>query len=205
MDCVIRRRREVKPLHGWLYCDYLAQQEQAIAGVLGAILKQVVGRGDLPKDIREAFQKAKMVGGRRPLLADLMRMLRIAIDSLPQVFICIDALDEYLPKELPVLLKSLRDIVRGSPMTRIFLTGRPHVEEAARRYFTKVVVIPVSPSQDDIVNYLEMRRERDDEPGAMDNELWADIVKIILEKMSDMCVGAFGVSALSTMLTKDYM
>jgi len=45
MDCVIRRRREVKPLHGWLYCDYLAQQEQAIAGVLGAILKQVVGRG----------------------------------------------------------------------------------------------------------------------------------------------------------------
>ena len=62
-------------------------------------------------DLREAFQIAKEeVGGRRPRLTDLMGMLRTTIAALPQVFICIDALDECLPKYLPALLKSLRVI-----------------------------------------------------------------------------------------------
>jgi len=172
----------------WLYCDYLAPQEQTVINVMGAILKQLIGRREIPKEIAEESQ-----GGRRPLLADLKRMLRMVIKSLPQVFICIDALDEYLPKDLPVLLESLRDI-RESPTTRIFLTGRPHVKEAILRYFSKAVVIPVSPSQDDIRSYIEMRLDRDDEPEVMDNNLRADIVKIIVEKMSDMCVAKFGIS-----------
>jgi len=183
----------------WLYCDFLAQQEQTITNMMGAILKQLVGRGDIPKDIRGEFQGAKKVSGRRPLLPDLMRMLSVAIASLPQVFICIDALDEFLPQGLPQLLESLRDIVRESPITRIFLTGRPHVKEAILRYFTMAVVIPISPNTNDVRSYLEMRLGRDEEPGAMDNDLRADIVRNILEKMSDMCVRAFAISALGLM------
>ena len=171
------------------YCDFLAPQEQTITSMIGAILKQLVGRGDIPKDVREAFQKAKKeFGGRGLLLADMIGMLKTIIASLPQTFICIDALDECLPKHLPELLESLRDIVRGSPRTRIFLTGRPHVEGTIRRYFPKAVVIPVSPNTDDIRNYLQMKLDRDDDPEAMDNDLRADIVKVILDKMSDMCV-----------------
>ena len=36
-----------------------------------------------------------------------------------------------------------------------------------------------------------MKLDRDDEPEAMDKDLRADIVKVILDKMSDMCVGTF--------------
>jgi len=170
-----------------LYCDFLAQQEQTVTNMIGAILKQLVGRGDIPKEVREAFEKGKReFGGRGLLLAEMMEMLRITLVSLSQVFICIDALDECLPKHLPELLESLRDIVRESPMTRIFLTGRPHVVGTIQRYFTKAVVIPVSPNADDIRNYIEMKLDRDDEPEAMDNDLRADIVKVILDKMSDM-------------------
>ena len=123
---------------------------------------------------------------RRPRLADLMGMLKIAIASLPQVFICLDALDECLPKYLPELLVSLRDIVRESSRTRIFLTGRSHVREDVLRYFIKAIVIPISPNSDDIRNYVEMRLDRDDEPEAMSNDLRADIVRVILRKISDM-------------------
>ena len=78
-----------------LYCDYLSQQEQIITNIIGAILKQLVGRGEIPKDVREAFQKRKMeYSGRGPRLADLMGMLKITIASLPRVFICLGALDE---------------------------------------------------------------------------------------------------------------
>ena len=160
--------------------------------MVGAILKQLVSRGDIPGNVRRAFQEGKnVVGGRRLLLADLMPMLKIVISSLSQVFICLDALDECLPKNLPALLESLREIIRECPRTRIFLTGRPHVKENIQRYFTKAVVIPINPNTDDVRNYLEMRLDKDDDPEAMDNDLRADIVKIILEKMSDMCVGAF--------------
>ena len=170
-----------------LYYDYLAQQDQTITNVMGVILKQLVGKGGIPEYVRKAFQEGKNeVGGRRLLLGDLMRMLKIAIASRSRVFICLDALDECLPKNLPELLQSLGDIIRECPRTRIFLTGRPHVKENIQRYFTKAVVISIKPNTDDIRNYLEMRLDMDDEPEAMDNDLRADIVRVILEKMSDM-------------------
>ena len=55
------------------------------------------------------------------------------------------------------------------------------------------MIIPISPNPDDIRNYLEKRLDRDDEPEAMNNDLRADIIKTIPEKMPDMCVRAFGV------------
>ena len=193
IDRLCDQAREEDLVVAWLYCDYLAQQEQTVINIMGAILKQLVGRGEIPKDIREAFKE-----GRRPLLQDLVRMLRVVIASLPPVFICIDALDEFLPKDLSELLQSLRDIVRESPKTRIFLTGRPHIKETVQRYFTKAVAIPISPNQGDIKNYMEMRLERDDQPEAMNKDLRAYIVKMILDKMSDTWVG---VSPLSTIYT----
>jgi len=198
IDRLCNQTREEGLAVAWLYCDYQAHQEQTVINIMGAIAKQLVGKGGIPKDIREAFQEAKELGGRRPLLPDLMRILRIAIAKLPQVFICIDALDECLPKDLPKPLESLRDIVRESPRTRIFLTGRPHVREAIHRYFTKAVGTPISSNEDDIRNYVVMRLDRDDVPEAMDNSLRAEILRIIPEKISNMYVD---ISPLSTMYT----
>ena len=170
-----------------LYCDFLSQQEQTITNIMGAILKQLVGGGCIPANLREAFQKGqKEFGGRRLRLADLMGMLKIAIASLPKVFICLDALDECLPKYLPELLESLRNIVREFPKARIFLTGRSHVREDIQRYFSNAVMIPISPNPADIRNYVEMRLDRDAEPEAMNKDLRADIVRRILEEVSEM-------------------
>ena len=154
---------------------------------MGAILKQLVGREGIPNYLREAFQKSKMeFGGRGLIFPDLVEILRTVIASLPRVFICLDALDECLPKYLSELLESLRYIMRESPRTRIFLTGRLQVEEDIQRYFSKAVVIHISPNPDDIRNYVEMRLDRDAEPEAMNKELRADIVRVILGKISNM-------------------
>ena len=167
----------------WLYCDHRARQDQTVINMMGAILTRLVG-SEIPEDIREAFQE-----GRRPLLADLVRILRIVIASSPRVFICIDGLDECLPETLADLLKSLQDIVRGSPRTRIFLTGRPHVREIIQKYFSEekqgAVVVHVNPNPGDIKNYLEWRLDRDTDREAMSDDFREDIVRIILENMSD--------------------
>jgi len=58
------------------YYDFSAQREQTITNMIGAILKQLVGKGGISEDIREAFQEGKKeVGGRGLRLADLMGML----------------------------------------------------------------------------------------------------------------------------------
>ena len=192
IDKLCDQKREGGIAVAWLYCDYKTQQEQTAINILGAILKRLVG-SEIPQNIREAFRD-----GRRPLLAELKKMLRTAIASSPQVFICIDALDECLPKNLPELLESLRDVARESPSTRIFLTGRPHVKGAIERYFSRVVTIPISPNPADIRSYLKMRLDRDDEPEAMTDSLRAEILEKILDKMSNTYVG---VSLQSTMYT----
>jgi len=171
------------------YCDFFSQKEQTINSIVGAILKQLIGRGEIPNILREVFRKAKRQRGGRSRLPDLRGVLKTTIASLPPVFICIDGLDECLPKRLLELLESLRDIVRECPTTKIFLTGRPHIWADIQRYFTKAVVVPFSPNTDDIRNFVEMRLDRDAEPEAMSDDLRADIVRVILEKKSDMCVG----------------
>ena len=170
-----------------LYCDFLAQREQSSTDMLGAILKQLICRGKIPEHIREAFRKAKKeFGGRGPRLPDLVELMKKAIVSLPLVFICIDAIDESIPRHRRELLESLREIIRVSINTRIFLTGRPHIEDEIVKGFSKVVRIHFSPTQDDIKSYLEMRLSRDTDPYAMDDELRTDIMRVIPERISEV-------------------
>ena len=169
-----------------LYCDFLSQQEQSATNILGAILKLLISRGVIPDYIREAFRKAKKeLGGQSLPLHELVEILKETIISLPRVFICLDALDESPPEHRLELLRSIREIVRVSPNTRVFLTGRPHIDHEIMRCFGDAVQIPLSPTYSDIKSYLEMRLACDPEPYTMGNELRADIMRIIPEKISE--------------------
>ena len=155
--------------------------------MLGAILKQLVSRGGIPEEIREAFQKAKNEFGRRGLrLRDMVEILKETITRLQRIFLCIDALDELAPKHWQELLKSLQEIVQVSPNIRILLTGRPHIDNEITKFLSKAVRIPISPTKDNIKSYLEMRLDGDTTPKAMDHELRADIMRVIPEKISEM-------------------
>jgi len=192
IDSLCDQRMEDDLAVAYFYCDCYSQKEQMTAAdMMGAILKQLLPLREIPDDIRKAYRK-----GRRPRLRDQMRVLKTVIALLPEVFICIDGLDEYLRKDIFEILDSLRDIVREFPQTRIFLTGRPYLRGDIQRYFTMVVVIPISPNADETRNYLHMRLDMDYESEAMNHDLRADIVRVIMDKISDMCVGALVLLAL---------
>ena len=169
-----------------LYCDFHTKEEQSTTSMLGAMLKQLASRGGITENLREAFRKAKKeFGGRGLLLPDMVDILKMAIASLPRVFICIDALDESTAKHRRELLESMHEIVLVSPNVRVFLTGRPHIDDEIVRFFSKAIRIPLSPTHEDIMNYLEMRLNSDTDPRAMNNELRADIKRIVPEKISE--------------------
>ena len=170
------------------YFDYAAQKEQSPTNMLGAVLKQVMrGLGEVPEEIGRAYEdQEQVIGGRAPQLPDVVKMLQNTV-SMKRTFICIDALDECMAKYRVKVLNSLDQILRSSPGTRMFVTGRPHIEsEVGKRLSGRGTVIRITPQRHDIISYLHRRLEEDNTPDAMDGNLKTDIVRKISKDVSEM-------------------
>ena len=172
------------------YFDFAVQKEQSPTSMLGALLKQLVcGLEETPEEISRAYQGQKnAIGGRGPKLSDIVKMMQTT-SSKKHTFICIDALDECAAGNRVKLLDSLNQILEKSPGTRIFVTGRPHIQpEIGRCLVGRVASVSISPKRDDIIRYLHSRLHEDTNPDAMDSSLEADILKKIPEDISGMYV-----------------
>jgi len=170
------------------YFDFAARKEQSPTSVLGALLKQLVwGLEAIPKEISLAYQDQKnAIGGRGPQLEDMVRMLYTAASEKPTI-ICIDALDECEARYRARLLGSLNEILQRSPGTRMFVTGRPHIEaEVGKRLHGRGTSIHVTPREDDIIRYIQSKLDEDATPDAMDSSLKVDILRKIPEDISEM-------------------
>jgi len=180
------------------YFDFAARKEQSSTSILGALLKQVVGGlGEIPGEIVKAYEDQKVaIGGRAPRLSDIVKMLQ-TISSEKHIFICIDALDECAAEHRTKILGSLNQILQKSPGTRIFVTGRPHIQaEIGKRLARRVTSVHITPRRNDITSYLHNRLEEDTIPDAMDSNLEADILKKIPEDISEMYVHTIAQSKL---------
>ena len=190
IDCLCDRAREQNATVACFYFDFAAQREQSPTGMLGALLRQLVcGLEETPEEISRAYEDQKCaIGGRGPLLSDIVKMLQIA-SSRKRTFICIDAVDECAEGYRTKLLNLLNQILQKSPSTRIFVTGRPHIRpEITRRLSGRVTILLISPKRADIVTYLHTRFTEDTIPDAMDSTLEADILNKIPEEVSEMYV-----------------
>ena len=190
IDTLCDQAREQNSTVACFYFDFAAQKDQSLATMMGAILKQVVGGlEEIPVEILRAYQEQKKaIGGREPRLSDIVKMLQIT-SSKERMFICIDALDECVPEHRVRLLDSLNKILDKSPGTRIFVTGRPHIQpEIGRRLAGRVTSLSISTKRDDIIRYLYSRLEEDTTADAMNGSLQAEILRKIPEDVSEMYV-----------------
>jgi len=172
------------------YFDFAARKEQSATNTLSSLVKQMVsGMETIPEEISSAFREQKRtVGGRKPQLVDLVKMLQAIASSRP-TFICIDALDECAGVERFRLLDSLKEVMERSPGIRIFVTGRPHIRaEIESRLAGDVVSVSVNSTRGDIKRYLRVKLGLDETPDAMDASLKAEILEKIPANMSEMSV-----------------
>jgi len=170
------------------YFDFAAQKEQSPTNILSSLLKQVIGGLEkIPSKITEAFQKQeKVIGGRKLELGEIVEMFS-DISSSRRTFICIDAVDECLAEYRGKLLDSLKQILYKSPDTRIFLAGRLHIRDEVEKHLGgRVVGVSVTPTRDDIIQFLRARLGEDPIPEARDKSLEEDIMKSIPETVSEM-------------------
>ena len=169
------------------YFDFAAQKEQSPASMLGAVLRQVVGGlEEVPREIAQAYQNQKQViDGRGPQLANIVKMLQNTA-SIKPTFICIDAIDECVARHRIKILDSLNQILQSSPGTRMFVTGRPHIQAEVGNRLSGRTALRITPQKHDIISYLHSRLGEDTMPDAMDSSLKADILKKIPEEVSEM-------------------
>jgi len=173
-----------------LYFDSTAQKEQSAASVLGVLLKQVVGSLEqIPKEITDAFQRhKKFIGGRKLQLSEIVKLLG-SFSSTQCTYFCLDAVDECAAPDRAKILLSLKEIIKMSPTTRVFLTGRPHVGDEVGKYLPGAVTpVSINPRKDDIIQYIHAKLAEDTTSNEMDERLEAEIVKKILENFSEMSV-----------------
>jgi len=169
------------------YYDFASREAQSPINMLGALLKQLLsGLGEIPVEIVGKFRgQKKAIGGRRLQLPDIVKMCT-AVTSLQRTFICVDALDECVPRHRLEVLGALGQIIRRSPNTRIFMTGRSHIRGMVERQLSeRTTSVSILSRENDIVTYLRARLEKDTTPEEMDRFLENDIINSIPEKISE--------------------
>ena len=172
----------------FLYCDYQSQKDQSVVNMIGSLVRQAALREPtIPSEIKRAFDKSKREGGDGLQLPDMMKLLVKVAGHTEVVYLCVDAVDEVLPKHRFEFLHALRRILQDAPNVRLFLTGRPYICAEIDKHLTKkACAIQILADQGDITRYLSQKMEDDQDPGSMTEDLRGNIMKTILEKASGM-------------------
>ena len=170
------------------YFDFATQEEQSLATILGAVLRQIVGGlNEIPQPIVKAFRdRGRVIGRQRLALAEIVEFLQDISSSQP-TFICIDALDECPARQRVKLLDSLNQILQESPGARIFLTGRQHIQGEVEKHLAgRAATRSITPTKHDTVAFIRAKLKEDTIPDAMDESLEEEIIRIIPETVSEM-------------------
>jgi len=158
--------------------------------MIGSLLRHIaLGEVGVVGEIQNAFKKSRQGGGKGLRLPEMLDLFVKTISSLERVYICVDALDELVLQHRSEFLRALQQIIREASNTRLFVTGRPHIRGELDRYLTKgAYTIHIVPDGGDITRYLSRKMDDDDsrDPDLMTENLRNDIMKIMLEKASDM-------------------
>ena len=158
--------------------------------MIGSLLKQIPLRpvGNTG-EIQKSFEKSREGGGKGLRLPEMLDLFVETVGSLERVYVCVDAIDELLPQYRSEFIRTLRYLIQEAPNMRLFLTGRPHIRGELDKHLTReAYTIHIIPDQGDIARYLSRKIDEDDDrdPDLMTENLKNDIIKIMLEKASDM-------------------
>jgi len=162
----------------YIYSNYLNQKYQDPTDIMGGLLKQLLARlPDIPEEVTHAFQEAReYLKGQDSLLPIILNLFPSVIASFGQVFMFIDALDEFSADTRFKLFRSLLRVTQDSPKTRLFLTGRSHIRPELDEYLAKPTVsVTIQPTPDDIEMLSRWKLDQDLALDHMDDDLRLEV------------------------------
>ncbi|KAM0723401.1 hypothetical protein Q7P37_000387 [Cladosporium fusiforme] len=171
----------------FVYYDHQLATQQGLEHVIRALLKQLCrSLKMLPDHLVLAKQKSLPVGSTEDFIA--------VAETLGEVFIVVDALDECTSKNRPDMLAFLREITKRVPLAKIYVTSRPEIDIARDMEIsgTPTLSIDVSSVAPDIEKYVsdevqDLRRGRHGvQLCVLSDDLADDIVRTLTAKAHGM-------------------
>ncbi|KAJ7081221.1 hypothetical protein B0H15DRAFT_996439, partial [Mycena belliarum] len=134
-------------------CIYLNHKEtavQTLVNLLASIWKQLSVEKPLALPVHNLY-KHHRARKTSPSVQEAVNILQILIAQMSQVYLVIDALDEYPEQQRRALVDQLSLLL--GPTTRLMITSRPHVE--FRDTFPDLLAVEIRAADEDIMNYID--------------------------------------------------
>ncbi|KAJ6596404.1 hypothetical protein DFH09DRAFT_1407609 [Mycena vulgaris] len=134
-----------------IYLNHKGVDNQTPSKLLAAIWRQLVLNRDISSDAKELY-KQHYKRGTPPSLQETAGILSSSLKEFSQVFIVIDAIDEYPEDQRFILLKHLTEQMGLSLSVNLMVTSRPHVP--AGPTLPNVETLEISAMPEDIVKFV---------------------------------------------------
>ena len=171
----------------YLYCNYKERDAQTTSNLVASLLRQLLQQqSDLPDAVTSSY-KNHLRKGTRPMLTELSSLLLLVVKKTSDVFIIIDALDEYIEED-GSRDKFLTEIKKLEPSIHLLITSRwvPSIELE----FEHSVRLDIRARDEDITKYLT---ERIHETTRLKTHVEADpsLLDTIVNTLVENCQGMF--------------
>jgi len=117
-------------------------------------------------------------------------MLKLLLEQLDGLVFCIDALDELEPQTRRRLLDTLSNTLQLGAKTRLFFTGRPHMQSEVQSYFeiSEDQAVDIVANADDIRKFVSHKLTEDKRanPQAMNEALESEILTALIKRSQGM-------------------
>ncbi|KAJ7097016.1 hypothetical protein B0H15DRAFT_747863, partial [Mycena belliarum] len=134
-------------------CIYLNHKEIAahtLVNLLASIWKQLAVDKPFAPHAHKLY-KHHRARSTSPSVEEVVEILQILIAQTPQLYLVIDALDEYPEQQRWALLDQLSMLL--GPTTRLMITSRPHVQ--FQDFFPDLVAVDIRATDEDILGYID--------------------------------------------------
>ena len=167
------------------YFNYQDRDRLSAEIVFRSLLRQILMLyAELPKYILELHRRTE--SQERPLqLKDLEQALLFMCADFDHTFLIIDALDECDKEERKGLLRVLGNLQKKQSV-RIFLTGRPHLDDDIKGAFGAPLQVEIGAAESDLLIYLSMKIDDSDNKDVIDEDFKAEIIAKITQGAHQM-------------------
>ncbi|KAJ6541328.1 hypothetical protein B0H19DRAFT_866718, partial [Mycena capillaripes] len=131
-----------------IYLNHKEARDQTPAMLLSGLWRQLVHSRDISPDAKELYEKHKEKRT-QPSLDEVFPVLQQVITEFSQVYIVVDAVDEYPEMQRQILLEHLRKM--GSTVN-LMITSRPHLTPDSS--LTNLNTIEISANEGDLRRYV---------------------------------------------------
>ena len=130
----------------YCYCDYSQADTLETTNILGTIIKQLLGKTDIPGELEQKIDRCYKDGVSGPSFEQLDDILVSAVALFSKVYIVLDGLDECSRQERKEVLSTLQKLGELETVIKVFIASRDEID--IRRAFAAECYIHVS--EDDI-------------------------------------------------------